>query len=99
MDWRVVITAFGVAQLVKNPPVMWETWVRSLGWEDSPGERNGYPLQYSGLEISMDCIVHGVAMSWTRLSAFPCHFSLTALNPGAAPTHSEGSEIDTCYEV
>ena len=25
-----------VAQMVKNPPVMWETWVRSLGWEDSP---------------------------------------------------------------
>ena len=25
-----------VAQLVKNPPAMWETWVRSLGWEDSP---------------------------------------------------------------
>ena len=24
-----------VAQLVKNPPVMWETWVQSLGWEDS----------------------------------------------------------------
>ena len=23
-----------VAQPVKNPPVMWETWVRSLGWED-----------------------------------------------------------------
>ena len=23
-----------VAQLVQNPPVMWETWVRSLGWED-----------------------------------------------------------------
>ena len=23
-----------VVQLVKNPPVMWETWVRSLGWED-----------------------------------------------------------------
>ena len=22
------------AQLVKNPPAMWETWVRSLGWED-----------------------------------------------------------------
>ena len=28
-----------------------------------PGERNGYPLQYSGLENSMDCIVHGVAKS------------------------------------
>ena len=24
-----------VAQLVKNPPAMWDTWVRSLGWEDS----------------------------------------------------------------
>ena len=23
-----------VAQLVKNPPAMWETWVRSLRWED-----------------------------------------------------------------
>ena len=27
----------------------------------SPGERNGYPLQYYGLENSMGCIVHGVA--------------------------------------
>ena len=26
--------AFLVAQLVKNLPAMWETWVRSLGWED-----------------------------------------------------------------
>ena len=24
----------GVAQLVKNPPAVWETWVQSLGWED-----------------------------------------------------------------
>ena len=29
----------------------------------SPGEGNSYPLQYSGLENSMDCIVHGVAKS------------------------------------
>ena len=36
----------------------------------SPGEENGYPLQYSGLENSMDCIVHGVARSWTWLSEF-----------------------------
>ena len=27
----------------------------------SPGEGKGFPLQYSGLENSMDCIVHGVA--------------------------------------
>ena len=34
----------------------------------SPGEGKGYPLLYSGLENSMDCMVHGVAKSWTRLS-------------------------------
>ena len=38
----------------------------------SPGEGLGYPLQYSGLENSMDCIVHRVAKSQTRLSNF--HF-------------------------
>ena len=31
----------------------------------SPGEGKGYPLQYSGLENSMDCIVQGVTKSWT----------------------------------
>ena len=36
----------------------------------SPGEWKGYPVQYSGLENSMDCIVHGVAKSQTRLSGF-----------------------------
>ena len=39
----------------------------------SPGKGKGYPLQYSGLENSMDCIVHGVSKSQTRLSDF--HFS------------------------
>ena len=38
------------------------------GFGRSPGEGNGYPLQYSGLENSLDCIVHGVAKSRTRLS-------------------------------
>ena len=42
----------------------------------SPGEGNGYPLQYSGLENSMDCIVHGDAKNWTRLSDFHFHPSL-----------------------
>ena len=41
----------------------------------SPGEGRGYPLQYSGLESSMDCIVHGVAKSQTRLSNFHFHFA------------------------
>jgi len=41
----------------------------------SPGERKGYPLQYSGLENSLDCIVHGVAKSWTQPSSFHFHFT------------------------
>ena len=39
----------------------------------SAGEGKGYPLQYSGLENSMDCIVHRVAKSRTGLSDF--HFT------------------------
>ena len=38
----------------------------------SPGEAKGYPLHCSGLENSMDCVVHGVAKRWTQLSDF--HF-------------------------
>ena len=40
----------------------------------SPGEEKGYPLQYSGLENSMDCVIHGVAKSQTQLSDFHFHF-------------------------
>ena len=40
----------------------------------SPGEGKGYPLQYSGLENSMDFIVHGLAKSQTGLSDFHFHF-------------------------
>ena len=39
----------------------------------SPGNGNGYPLQYFGLENSMDSIVHGVAKNWTGLSASQFH--------------------------
>ena len=39
-----------------------------------PGEGKGYPLQYSGLESSMDCIVHGVAKNRSGLSGFHFHF-------------------------
>ena len=63
-----------VAQLVKNPSAMQETWVQSLGWED-PLEK-GKPTQtyYSGIENSMDYIVHGVAKGQTRLNDFHFHF-------------------------
>ena len=45
----------------------------------SPGEGKGYPLQYSVLENSMECIDHGVARSRTQLSDF--HFRLVIAFP------------------
>ena len=52
----------------------------------SPGEGKGYPLQYSCLEYSIDCMVHGVEKNRTRLSNFHFHFPLDkgALN-GRSP--------------
>ena len=43
----------------------------------SPGEGKGYAFQYSGLENSTDCIVHGVEKSWTQLSDFDFHYILS----------------------
>ena len=43
-----------VAQMVKNPPAMWETWVQFLSWKDPPGEGTANPLQSSCLESPMD---------------------------------------------
>ena len=56
-----------VAQKVKNPPALQETWSQSLGWEEYD-----YPLQYSFLENphgqrSLTGTVHGVTKNWTRL--------------------------------
>ena len=58
-----------MAQTVKNLLAMQETQVQSLGREDSPGEGNENPLQYSCLEKSMDrgtwwATVHGIAKNW-----------------------------------
>jgi len=46
----------------------------------SPEEGKGYPLQYSGLENSMDCIVHGIIKSQTQLSDFHFTFKLLQLH-------------------
>ena len=67
-----------MTQMVKNPPAMRETWVRSLESGRSPGEGKDYPLQYFGLENSMDrgawwATVHGVAKSQTRLQRVSMH--------------------------
>ena len=59
-------------------------WI--LGSGRSPGEGIGYPLQYSGLENSMDCIVHGVTKSRTRLIDLHFHFNTEkALNVRERP--------------
>ena len=47
----------------------------------SPVEGDVYPLQYSGLENSMDCIIYGVAKSWTQLSDFHSHRAQHPLLP------------------
>ena len=65
-----------VAQQIMNLPALRETWVQSLGWED-PLEKRKDPLQYSGLENSLDSIVHGVTKSQTRLSDFHSHTYIT----------------------
>ena len=54
-----------MAQLVKTPLAMQETWVQSLGWAD-PLEKGKATHSSMGLENSMDCIVHGVAKSQTQ---------------------------------
>ena len=68
-----------VSQRVKHLPAMRETWVRSLGWEETSGEGKGNPLWYTCLENPMDgeawqATVHGVTESQTRLSDFPFTF-------------------------
>ena len=64
-----------MAQLVKNPPVMWETWVRSLGWEDSLEKGKAIPTPgfWPG-ESHVDSTVHGIEKSRTRLSDLHFHF-------------------------
>ena len=64
-----------MAQLVKNPSAMWETWVQSLGLED-PLEKGmaTHPLQDFGLENSLDCIVNGVGVAKSRTGLSDYHF-------------------------
>ena len=62
--------------MVKNPPAMWETWVRSLGWEDPPLEKGmathstilAWRIPWT--EEPGGATVHGVPKSRTHLSDF-----------------------------
>ena len=61
------------AQLVKNPPSMWETWVQSLGWEDPLEQGKATHSSIVAWKIWWT-IVHGIAKSQTQLSDFHFHF-------------------------
>ena len=61
---------FLVAQMVKNPSAVWETWVQSLDWEDPLEEGMATHSSIVAGRIPMDrrawwATVHGVAKSWT----------------------------------
>ena len=64
----------------------------------SPGEGKGYPLLYSGLENSMDCTVHGVAKSRTRLS--DSHYTIEdkKINGMDVWAHEEYMELMKCVK-
>ena len=79
-----------VAQRVKSLPAMLETQVQFLGWEDSPGEGNGNPLQYSCLENPKDrgarqATVYRVAKSRSE----PCDFVSFLQKPKPTITASD----------
>ena len=82
-DWflpwhKINIYSFPGGSPVKNLPAVQETQFRSQSQEDSPWEGNGYPLQYSCLENSIDrgawqATVHTVAKSGTQLRLISMH--------------------------
>ena len=79
-----------VAQLVKKSTCNEGDLGLIPGLGRSHGEGKGYPLQYSGLENSVDYIVHGVTKSRTRLNDFHFHFlsfSLSAVHSTALDKH------------
>ena len=78
MQYPMIAGASPVAQLVKNPPAMRETWVRSLGWE-YPLEKGKATRQSSSLENSTDCIVLGVTKNQTGVSDFHFPYSILCL--------------------
>ena len=66
--------------MIKNPPAMWETWVRSQGWED-PLEK-GMAIYSSILawRIPMDKGVLGVTNTTCDFQSLPCSFDLHRLS-------------------
>ena len=65
-----------VVQLIKNPPAMQETWIQTLGWEDSLEKGTGTHSSILAWRIP-DHIVHGDAKTQTQLSNFYFTFTST----------------------
>ena len=87
-----------IAQLVKNPPAMWETWP---GLGRSPGKGKGYPLQCSGLKNSMDCTVliefcQENALVIPNTSAFPLGWPWEAQSSPRVARESWGLRSSHC---
>ena len=72
---------------------MQETPVWFLGREDLREKRKSYPLKYSGLENSVDCIVHGVAKSQTGLRHFHFHLGFPCGSAGKESTCNAGDMV------
>ena len=76
--WNLTIDCMAESIYIGHGASLWLSWERIClhcrrpgfipGLGRSPGEGKGYPLQYSGLENSMNSTVHGVTKSWTQLS-------------------------------
>ena len=84
ISWVLILLHWPIVCFYATAILFWLLWFYNILW--SPGEGNGYPLQYSELENSIDCIVHGVTRSQTWVSNFHVHF------------HSEKKEqSERCY--
>ena len=57
MSFSLKLSASLVAQMVKNPPAVWETWVRSLGWQD---------LLEKGMATHCSILAWNTDKTWTK---------------------------------
>ena len=86
------------AQLVKNLPAMWETWVQSLGWEDplEKGKATHSSVLAWRIPWTTWTTVHGVAKSRTRLSDFHFRISQRRLRATACVIAYLGEDLQVC---
>ena len=87
-----------MARLVKNLSAVAGDLGLIPGLGRSPKEGKDYLSQYSGLENSMDCRVHGVAKSWARLSDFSLSLHFIGKPVYGTGSKSTGSEATNCLD-